>query len=53
MASNWPENCQKFRLEGRIKYKYGRVMPPWVPNRRQVNDAVTKKPKKVNRGKSR
>lgn len=41
MASNWPENCQKFRLEGRIKYKYSRVIPPWVSNRRQVNDAAT------------
>lgn len=43
MSSNWPENCQKLMLEGRIKYKYSSVMASSFSNVTQVKSLLTKK----------
>lgn len=43
MASNWPENCQKLMLGGRIKYKYSSVVPSRFSDMTQVKKPATKK----------
>lgn len=47
MSSNWPENCQKLMLEGRIKYKYSSVMPSRFSNMTQVKSLLHKKRSRV------